>query len=64
MNVRIDPAQEASALALYEPINESRRRFLAGTAVVCFGAEDAPAKTEKKKKTGKKKKEETKKEQR
>ena len=38
--------------------------FLAGTAVVCFGAEDAPAKTEKKKKTGKKKKEETKKEQR
>ncbi|RBC01485.1 xanthine dehydrogenase family protein molybdopterin-binding subunit [Pseudomonas sp. MWU12-2115] len=33
MNVRIDPAQEASALALHEPINVSRRRFLAGTAV-------------------------------
>ena len=33
MNVRIDPAQEASALALHEPINVSRRRFLTGTAV-------------------------------
>ncbi|MCM8744352.1 xanthine dehydrogenase family protein molybdopterin-binding subunit [Pseudomonas koreensis] len=33
MNVRIDPAQEASVLALHDPVNLSRRRFLTGTAV-------------------------------
>lgn len=33
MNVHIDPSQQASALDLHEPINVSRRRFLAGTAV-------------------------------
>ncbi|QHD01927.1 isoquinoline 1-oxidoreductase [Pseudomonas sp. S04] len=33
MNVRIDPSLEASAFALHDPINVSRRRFLTGTAV-------------------------------
>ncbi|WP_256591401.1 molybdopterin cofactor-binding domain-containing protein, partial [Pseudomonas sp. HMWF006] len=33
MTVRIDPSLEASALALHDPVNLSRRRFLTGTAV-------------------------------
>jgi len=33
MNVRIDPALQPSALALTDPVNLSRRRFLTGTAV-------------------------------
>ena len=33
MSIRIDPSSEASAFALHEPINVSRRRFLTGTAV-------------------------------
>ncbi|RVD79541.1 xanthine dehydrogenase family protein molybdopterin-binding subunit [Pseudomonas koreensis] len=33
MNVRIDPSLQASALALHDPVNLSRRRFLTGTAV-------------------------------
>lgn len=33
MSVRIDPALEAPVLALTDPINLSRRRFLTGTAV-------------------------------
>lgn len=33
MNVRIDPTLEPTALALTDPVNLSRRRFLTGTAV-------------------------------
>jgi isoquinoline 1-oxidoreductase beta subunit len=33
MNVRIDPSLEPSTLALTDPVNLSRRRFLTGTAV-------------------------------
>ena len=33
MNIRIDPSLEASAFALHDPVNLSRRRFLTGTAV-------------------------------
>ncbi|MBT9264083.1 molybdopterin-dependent oxidoreductase [Pseudomonas sp. MG-9] len=33
MNVRIDPSLQASTLALHDPVNLSRRRFLTGTAV-------------------------------
>ncbi|RBJ82117.1 xanthine dehydrogenase family protein molybdopterin-binding subunit [Pseudomonas sp. MWU12-2534b] len=33
MKPTIDPALEASALALHDPVNVSRRRFLTGTAV-------------------------------